>query len=139
MSDLVSLVAIVIAEIRNLFSVRRYDGRVVRTLARGKRRERAAFDIDAEDFAVLRIAFPVCAAVRGEHDAPAVRREGQRAVVVELALGELPGSATLGRDDEHVLIARLEVALAIDAIHHRIDDLDRRRPLRALGLLGWRR
>src|SRR4051812_44735386 len=128
MSDLVALQAIVEAQIGDLPTVRRNHGRIVRAITRRELRELLGGNIDGEDLAFLRVALPVRAAIGREHDALVVWREGQRAIVVELAIGQLARRTAFGGDHEYVLVSGFEISLAIRAVYDRVDDLDRRRP-----------
>ncbi len=129
---------VVIAEVGDAAAVRRGDGRIVRPGAAGQRRQAAGLDIQGEDFAVGGFALPVGATVGAEVEGARIGRPGQAAAVVEVAMRQLARAAALRPDDEDVAEAGFQIALTVGAVGDAVDDLQRRRPLGALGL-GQRR
>ncbi len=126
---------VVEAKVSDLAAVGRNERARVGTVAVGKRADPAARHVERIDFAFDRIAFPVGAAVGSEIECAAIARPTERAAVVIGPESELARRAAGRGNEENLLEARLDIALAIGAIGEEVADLERFGPFRALGLV----
>ena len=112
--------------------VGRGDGGAVGARAVGQAGDLAARDPHRVDVGLAPLVFGVLHPQRREEDLLAVGRP-DRAVVVPVAVGELPRGAAVGGDDEDVRVALVDVAAPVAPVDQPVDDLGPFGPVGAVG------
>ena len=95
----------------------------------------AVRQVDAVNLAVERVVVGIGASICADQHALAVGREGRRALMIEIASGQLSSGAAVRRHDENLAEGARQIALAIGAENHPVDQLWRIRPLGVFGRL----
>ena len=131
---LVGFQLVIVSAEGDRLAIGRGERRVVWAIAAGQRRYGEIRQFDCIDLAFDRVHV----AVIGK-----IARDEQRVIVqpgcaahVGFALGNLARRAAFSGQDEHLVRAILEISLAIKPERQIVDDIDRVRPFRALGLFG---
>src|SRR5882672_8307494 len=126
LGGLVTLIAVVETGVGDPLSVRRYRGRVIRSLAVGQCAKRAVGDAELIDLGIKIFVIGFGMAVNGKDEELSIGSPGGArgaefvAAVGEIAVGDLPGRATLGVDDKNLHVAGLQVPRAIETIDEAI-------------------
>src|SRR6266850_6846339 len=126
LGSLVALIAIVVAGVSDEFSVGRNSRRIVRSLAVRERAQGTVGDTKFVDFIVEVFVIRLGMAIDGNDHVLAIRGPGGArgaefvAAVGEIAVGDLPGRATLGVDDKNLHVAGFQVSRAIEAIDEAV-------------------
>src|SRR6267378_5226635 len=123
---LVTLVAVVETDVGDPLSVGRYGRRVVGSFAVGQGAEGAVSDAELIDFGIEILVIRFGMTVDGKGEVLSIGSPGGArgaefvATVGEIAVGDLPGRATLGVDDKNLHVAGLQVPRAIETIDEAI-------------------
>ena len=122
------------ARVGDELAVGRHPRVAVRTLAARQLRDRAGVDVDRVDLGFAELVFGIGHAQRREEDLLAVGRELD-AVVIPVAVGQLPRRAAGRRHREQMPEAIVVEALSVLAIVEALDDARGLDPLGAFGPL----
>ena len=132
--ELIPLVPVVKAQVRDASTVRRNPRGPIRPVAIGERHDIARRQRQRVHFGVVWVRQPIVVPVRREDQARAIRGPRGGAVVIRPAR-HLPRGAALGGEHKELAVPVLEIAPAVGSIGEVVNDRDVRSPIRTIRLV----